>query len=159
MRKVDRHDASWSEDTIDKEIHVLRDVWLYHGSTREKDIQDRIFGKFDEGTQEKVRPHFLTIIDDVELSFEQNGVEGKDVAPIAPGLLFAILDPVSKDRISQDPELARPAYLKALSKDIYRLKHPRLAFMSVRLDGAIVGESSFRRNSFLLHFADGFIQA
>ncbi|KAF4566088.1 hypothetical protein EYR40_002096 [Pleurotus pulmonarius] len=91
----------------------------------EKYIQDRIFGKFDEATQEKVRPHFLTILDDVEVSFEQNGVESKDVTPIAPGLSFAILDSVSKDRISQG---SRPVY------DI-----ADLVTLAKCMDGAIVG--------------------
>ncbi|KAF4566094.1 hypothetical protein EYR40_002090 [Pleurotus pulmonarius] len=95
----------------------------------EKDIRDRIFGKFDEGTQEKVRPHFFAILDDVEVSFEQNGVEGKDVTPIAPGLSFAILDPVSRDRISQGSrEWCEPVY------DI-----ADMVTLAKCLDGAIVG--------------------
>ncbi|KAJ8689498.1 hypothetical protein PTI98_012399 [Pleurotus ostreatus] len=74
----------------------------------EKDIQDQIFGKFDKGTREKVRPHFLTILQDVEVSFKTNGVERKDVTPLATGLSFAILDPITKIGSRRDPELARP---------------------------------------------------
>ncbi|KAF9499246.1 hypothetical protein BDN71DRAFT_1586966 [Pleurotus eryngii] len=117
VQKVVRDGAGWREDERDTELHVLRDVWLYHGSTMEKDIQDQIFGKFDEGTREKVRPHFLTILHDVEVTFTTNGVEGRDITPLAPGLSFAVLDPVTENRISKGSRVSKAP----LDQGAYRL--------------------------------------
>ncbi|KAF4607584.1 hypothetical protein EYR38_001656 [Pleurotus pulmonarius] len=100
----------------------------------EKDIRDRIFGKFDEGTQEKVRPHFFAILDDVEVSFEQNGVEGKDVTPIAPGLSFAILDPVSK---APKARIHVHTVFKEWCEPVYDIAD--MVTLAKCLDGAIVG--------------------
>ncbi|KDQ23075.1 hypothetical protein PLEOSDRAFT_1108708 [Pleurotus ostreatus PC15] len=116
VRKVILDGAGWREDERDTELHVLRDVWLYHGSTMEKDIQDQIFGKFDEGTREKARPHFLTILQDVEVSFKTNDVERKDITPLATGLSFAILDPVTKNRILKGPRVSKAPLDQGASK-------------------------------------------
>ncbi|KAG9219791.1 hypothetical protein CCMSSC00406_0008168 [Pleurotus cornucopiae] len=116
VRKLVRDGAGWREDERDKEVHVLRDVWLYHGSTMEKDIQDQIFSKFDEGTREKARPHFLTILHDVEVPFTTNDVEGKYVTPLAPGLSFAVLDPVAKNRILKGSRVSNASLDQSASR-------------------------------------------
>lgn len=180
VQKVVRDGAGWREDERDKELHVLRDVWLFRGSSMEKDIQDQIFGKFDEGTREKTWPHFLTILHDVEVSFETNGVEGRDVTPLAPGLSFAVLDPVANNRISKGSRVSNASLDQSASRLPFQPSrkapktriHVRTVFkeccepvydiadmvtLATCVDGAIVGESSSRRNCFWHHLADGLL--
>ncbi|KAF4607591.1 hypothetical protein EYR38_001663 [Pleurotus pulmonarius] len=107
----------------------------------EKDVQVRIFGKFDEGTQARVRPHFLTILDDVEVSFEQNGVEGKDIG------------------FRRDPESAKPSreapkacihfctVFKEWCEPVYDIAD--MVTLAKCLDGAIVGLNDLRQAGFV----------
>ncbi|KDQ23088.1 hypothetical protein PLEOSDRAFT_1108721 [Pleurotus ostreatus PC15] len=143
-------------------------VW----KTMEKDIQDQIFGKFDKGTREKVRPHFLTILQDVEVSFKTNDVERKDVTPLATGLSFAILDPVTKNRILKGPRVSKAPLDQGASKMSFQPSreapkariHVRTVFKECCepvydiadivtlvkcLDGAIVGLDYLRQAGFV----------
>ncbi|KAJ8689515.1 hypothetical protein PTI98_012414 [Pleurotus ostreatus] len=154
VRKVILDGAGWREDERDKELHVLRDVWLYHGSTMEKDNQDQIFGKFDEGTREKARPHFLTILQDVEVSFKTNDVERKDITPLATGLSFAILDYQGASKISFQPSREAPkarihvrTVFKECCEPVYDIEDS--VTLAKCLDGAIVGLHYLRQAGFV----------
>ncbi|KAJ6620770.1 hypothetical protein B0H10DRAFT_1945821 [Mycena sp. CBHHK59/15] len=97
VHRVHQLQGVWQVVNDDPDLHVLKDVWLHSGPV-EKNIQERILQRLSEhGVRKRAEQHFLTILQDVAVSFEMNVLsdgavsrcEQKDITPVSVKLLRA----------------------------------------------------------------------
>ncbi|KAG9219804.1 hypothetical protein CCMSSC00406_0008181 [Pleurotus cornucopiae] len=116
----------------------------------EKDIQDQIFSKFDEGTREKARPHFLTILHDVEVMLKGNMLLhlrlGSRVskAPLDEGASRIPFQPSCK---APKARIRVRTVFKECCEPVYDIAD--IVTLAKCLDGAIVGLDYLRQAGFV----------